>query len=120
MTEPNTNAAPDADAAGGDLVATVRQVVREVLGDLFSSGNGDVQDDGEKAPPADTAKPLTAAEVQRLAREEMSRAQAELKARRAAVKGKEPEAAKPTPPPAPAARGAWEKFQHSLWGEKDQ
>jgi hypothetical protein len=113
--EPDT---PPEGPSSESLVETVRSVVGEALGDLFSSGKADVAE-GVKAPEKAAEKTLTAADVQRLARDEMSRAQEELRAKRAKKAPAAQPAAPEKPPPAPAVRGFWEKIQHGIWGEKD-
>lgn len=120
----DTGAQPPATEPEGEgLVETIRSVVGEALGELFDSGKADVAEGGAKAEKAD--KPLTAADVQRIAAEEMGKAQDALRAKRAA---KSQAAAKPSPQggaaptaaaPAPHVRGWWERLQHGIWGEKD-
>ena len=121
MTEPETP--PEGTPEGGDILEVVRREIGQALDGLFSSGKADVADGGGSAPPASTDKPLTAAEVQRLARDEMSRAQAELAAKRKAAKAATAPAAPAAPAagsePAPAVRRGGEKVQHAIWGEKE-
>lgn len=115
---------PDETSGGDGLVETIRQVVGEALGELFDSGRADVAEGASAAADA-AEKPLTAAEVQRLARDEMAKAQAALKAKKTAktpAKAPAPDAAQApanSAPPAPSVRSLWEKVQHGIWGEKD-
>ncbi|MDA8312844.1 MAG: hypothetical protein M0Z46_19975 [Actinomycetota bacterium] len=130
MTDESTTPAPAAPASPPDqegLIATIRHEISEALGTLFDGGEATVAEGGgTTAPPAE--KPLTAADVQRLAREEMARAQAELRSKSQAKKAAPapasaaPAAAAPTTPAPeepPKVRGAWEKVRHALWGDKD-
>ena len=125
MTDTGTPAPESAPPAEPGLVETIRHEIAQALGSLFDSGEATVTDGGgSTAPPAE--QPLTAAAVQRIAREEMARAQAELRTKSQAKKPPAPAPAAPAaasgtpaPEPTPHVRGAWEKFQHALWGEKD-
>ena len=127
MTEPAPATGPATEGDG--LVATIRQEISNALGELFDSGEADVSEGGGGAP-APTEKSLSVAEVQRLARDEMAKAQKELAAKRQTKSAGKPAGAGAAgaeggsqsgtaPPPAPHARGAWERFQHALWGEKE-
>lgn len=122
MTEPAPPPEPSGEG-GANLIDVIRREIGQALDGLFSSGKADVEEGTGSAPPASIEKPLTAAEVQRLARDEMTRAQAELAAKRKAAKATAASASPPAPPagqePAPATRGRWEKFQHAIWGEKE-
>ncbi len=127
MTDEPTTPAPEPSADGQEgLIATIRHEISEALGSLFDGGEATVAEGGgTTAPPAE--KPLTAADVQRLAREEMARAQAELRTKSQKKAAPAPASSgpaggaptTPAPEPTPHVRGAWEKFQHALWGEKD-
>ena len=120
MTE--TEEAPERDPG---LVQTIRDTVGEVIGELFDSGKADVQDAGGSSgsTPA-PEKTLTAADVQRLARDEMARAQAELRAKRKKTQappapaqgGDGATSAAASPPAVPANPRSW---RNRLWGTKE-
>lgn len=114
--------APAPEPAGDDgFVAKVRDAVTDVLDDLLGSGALDVGEGGEGEPAGD--KPLTAADIQRIAREEMTKAQSELaskaRAKRAAAPAQAAPAAPatPAPPEPPKALTRWERFQKAMWGD---
>jgi len=100
-------AAPPTPPEGDGLVETIRSVVVEALGDLFSSGKADVEDAADDKPAGNPeARTWTPREIQEAAAAEMRRVQDEMKARAKAKPSRHQEKPGPgTESPGAAAGG---------------